>query len=815
MLSSFFGEWARAPTRYRALVVVFVLVFLCILGIGYTAIAVQSGVRAYVAGESQWSKSEKDAFIYLTRYAETGAPDFYARFERELSVPLGDRDARLAMLAPDLDWAAASTGLLRGRNAAADVPMMIHLFRYGGRLPYMSDAIAIWTEADPYIVELAAVGEHMRMQFAARNPDRAALDAMRLRAFGINMRLRPMEDQFSASLADGALFINLLILGVFALGALVTLGIGFAVVRRLLQTAHASEARFRDTFEQAAVGIAHVATDGTVLRVNNRCCEIVGHSREQLVGVKFDNMVEGEDTLDAKSEDTRLLSGAEQVQVINKRIRRGDERTVWVRITASLVRDASGKPDYFLSVLEDVSSEQRLNEKLSYQASHDALTGLANRFEFERRATEALRRVEAGGPDGALCYLDLDQFKVINDTLGHMAGDELLRQLAGDLSGRLRAGDTLARLGGDEFGLLLEACPIHTAHSIAESLRCGVDEKHFLWDGREYRLGTSIGVVPITPHTGSVQQLLSDADESCYAAKDKGRNLVHVHEPHSEETARRHVEMQWVTRLREVLSGEGLSLMYQTILPLGSGSDGGAHFEVLLRMQQASGEIVLPGAFLSVAERYNLGSRVDEWVVEAVLTWLADHREMLERISLCNINLSAQSLGSARFLQFVETTIERHQIPAQHLCFEITETAAVADIAAAGRFIAALRDLGCRFSLDDFGSGMSSFAYLRTLPVDFLKIDGSFIRGMAVDPVSRAVVSSINEIGHTLGKRTIGECVEDLATLETARQIGLDYAQGYAIDKPRAMSMLLSRTGDATETEITSIQTCTQDNVSR
>lgn len=810
MLSAFIKEWARTPTRLWPLVAVFVLVFLSILTIAYAAITVQSGVRAYVAGESQWSKSEKDAFINLSRYAESGDADYYVRFREELAVPLGDRDARLAMAAPQFDADAAATGLLHGNNAPSDIPVMIRLFRYGGRLPYMSDAIGIWTEADPYILELSALGERIRQEFSAVHPDADALKSLRARAFDINAALRPLEDRFSASLAQGALVINKLLLIVVALGAMLVLALGFSVLNRLLRSLHTYEMRFRDTFEQAAVGIAHVAPDGTLLRANHRYCEITGYSPVELEGRKLASLVRNEDLLDAEVHDARLLSGELKVHVFKRRLQRRDGGLLWIRLTTSLVRDGAGRPEYFLNVLEDVSGEQSLTEQLSYQASHDALTGLVNRFEFERRSAEAVRKVDAGAPDGALCYLDLDQFKVINDTLGHVAGDELLRQLGADLNGRLRTGDTLARLGGDEFGVLLEGCPIHAAANVAEMLRRSVDEKRFLWNGREYRVGVSIGVVRITANTSSVQQLLSDADEACYAAKDKGRNLVHVHEPGSEQTARRHVEMQWITRLREALAGDGLSLMYQTIEPLQPGQRQGRHFEILLRMHQPSGDMIPPGSFLAVAERYNLGSRVDEWVVEAALAWLGDHPEVLAGISLCSINLSAQSLGDARFLQFLKSEIDRHRVPPQRLCFEITETAAVADITAATRFIDALHGIGCRFSLDDFGSGMSSFAYLRSLPVDFLKIDGAFVRGMASDPVNRAVVSSINEISHTLGKLTIGEFVEDRATLEAARRIGLDYAQGYAVAKPRPMAELLGSSHVPSEQELTSDQTYTR-----
>jgi diguanylate cyclase (GGDEF)-like protein/PAS domain S-box-containing protein len=573
------------------------------------------------------------------------------------------------------------------------------------------------------------------------------------------------------------------------------------LVRRILNSLHDSETRFRGTFEQAAVGLSHVSLQGVLLQVNDRYCAITGQAREQLVGRSFQQILGAQDAEDAWLHCGRLLLGEKQDYVTN-RLLANSGTARWARTSYTLVRDEAGTPAYFLHVLEDISGEHRLTEQLSYQASHDALTGLVNRFEFENRVGVALGKVTTGGPVGALCYMDLDQFKIINDTLGHMAGDELLHQLSLELKNRLRVGDTLARLGGDEFGVLLEGCPIGAASSIAETMRRTVDEKRFLWKGREYRVGVSIGVVAIDTHTSSVQQLLSDADEACYLAKDKGRNMVHIHEPDSAQLQHRHDEMQWVTRLREALAGDGLFLMYQSILPLQTEQADGEHFEVLLRLREDSGEIVPPGSFLSAAERYNLGSRVDEWVVREMLGWLSDHKSGLPHVELCSINLSAQSLGDARFLEFLQAEIYQSGFPAHKLCFELTETAAVADLATAGRFINTIREAGCRFSLDDFGSGMSSFAYLHALPVDFLKIDGAFIRGIASDRVSRAVVSSINDISHTLGKYTIAEFIETELILQTAREIGLDYAQGYAIAKPRDLADLLKVTSLASATAV-------------
>ncbi len=784
--------WIKFPGHLLTLVAIFILVFLTVLVICYAAITVQSGVRAYVAGEGQWSKSEKDAYIYLSRYVDTGDERYFRLFREQMAVPIGDHDARLAMLVQNLDWKAATDGLIRGRNSPADIPVMIRMFRYAGRMPYMADAIAIWTKADPIMLQLAALGEQIHVLRASQPRNLGQLRQLRLRAFAINSELRPMEDDFSASLALGAQFINKLLLAVVALGALLAMLLEFLLVRRIVLTLHDSETRFRGMFEQAAVGLAHISLDGVILRVNDKYCAITGHKYDNLIDHSFLPVLSSKDAGDTWLHCGRLLRVEEQEYTTRLQLEKSDQ-TRWARITLTLVKNTKGEPLYFLNVLEDISRERRLGEQLSYLATHDALTQLVNRVEYEKRVSVALGKVASGGDAGAVFYLDLDQFKVINDTLGHMAGDELLRQLGMELKNRLRAGDTLARLGGDEFGVLLEGCPISAASNIAEGMRRTVDEMGFVWKGREYRVGVSIGVVPVKPDTESVQQLLSDADEACYIAKDKGRNLVYMHEPSSARSMQRQHEVQSVNRLREALDGEGLFLMFQSIQPLLLTHTTGLHFEMLLRMRQPSGEIVTPASFLPVAERYNLAYRVDEWVVRKTLGWLSDHLNEIHKIMLCSINLSAQSLNNSRFLEFLESEIYRSGVPTNKLCFELTEMSAVADIAVATKFINRIRDKGCRFALDDFGGGMSSFAHLHALPVDIIKIDGSFIRDMDRDSVNRALVSSINDISHIPGKLTIGEFVETDSILEAARELQLDYAQGYAVAKPSDLSDLFNR----------------------
>ena len=459
----------------------------------------------------------------------------------------------------------------------------------------------------------------------------------------------------------------------------------------------------------------------------------------------------------------------------------GEELTVIVSMPIPETED--GIRSVPVSIL-DITKRKQAEQALSFQATHDALTGLINRSEFERRLGRVLDTSRELGDEHALCYLDLDQFKVINDTCGHLAGDELLCQLGQLLPASVRKRDTLARLGGDEFGVLMEQCTLAQARRVASKVRGAVAEFRFLWKEQVFRIGVSIGLVPITETSGSVANVLSAADSACYAAKDEGRNRVHVHQPGDSRLARRQGEMQWVARIDQALEDQRLQLWSQPIVPVMTDSGEGEHFELLLRLVDEQGEIVLPGAFLPAAERYGLSTRLDRWVIGAAFDWLKRSPKLLEPLHLCCINLSGKSLADEEFLEFVHEQFEQSQIPAQKICFEVTETATIANMSRAMAFMGTLKARGCRFALDDFGSGLSSFAYLKALPVDYLKIDGAFVKDIVNDEVDLAMVRSINDVAKIMGKRTIAEFVENDAILEKLREIGVDCAQGYGISRP-------------------------------
>jgi diguanylate cyclase (GGDEF)-like protein/PAS domain S-box-containing protein len=439
------------------------------------------------------------------------------------------------------------------------------------------------------------------------------------------------------------------------------------------------------------------------------------------------------------------------------------------------------RPTLILLAIEDVT-ERKQAEQLSYQATHDPLTGLTNRTEFERRLQRVLGTSDARDPH-ALFYLDLDQFKVVNDTCGHIAGDELLRQIATVLDAQTRKRDTLARLGGDEFGVLLEHCPPEQALRIARGLVQAVQDFHFVWENKPYTIGVSIGLVSIPEGGDTLAEVLSAADRACYAAKDKGRNRVHVYEASDEELARRKGEMQWIPRLHQALVEAHFRLHAQPVVALGGQGSEVEYREVLLRLADEQAGLLLPDAFIPAAERYQQMQALDRWVVCTALSSLAAQDNSVRYA----INVSGQSLGDEGFLDYVMEQLESSGVAPAQVCFEITETAAITDLKHALNFMIALKARGCRFALDDFGSSLCSFGYLKTLPVDYLKIDGRFVKDITEDPLDDALVQAIHHIGHVIGIKTVAESVETEAILERVRTIGVDYGQGYALASPRPL----------------------------
>ncbi len=432
-----------------------------------------------------------------------------------------------------------------------------------------------------------------------------------------------------------------------------------------------------------------------------------------------------------------------------------------------------------------------------WQANHDVLTGLVNRRKFEHQLSQILETdyTSAHG----LLYLDLDRFKIINDTCGHSAGDELLRQVSQVFQSQIRSSDILARLGGDEFAIILYSCSQQNAVAIAQKILSSIQKFCFLWRERSFTIGVSIGVLVFKSQADTLTSVLRAADTACYTAKNQGRNQIYVMENKEQELALQSQEMNWLTEIHQALASNRFLLFYQTIQPLQTTASGSEHYEVLLRMKGKNGQIIPPMAFIPVAERYQLMNQLDRWVISTLFATQGHHYRKRGRIhqpekgslhSLYSINLSGETVNDVNFVQFIQEELARHQIPPELICFEITETVAIANLTQAQQMITQLRELGFRFALDDFGSGMSSFGYLKNLAIDFLKIDGIFIRELLQEPVNSTIIKSFHQVAQAMGIATIAEFVDSESKLLKLQSLGIDYAQGYWIAKPQSFPQL-------------------------
>jgi len=464
----------------------------------------------------------------------------------------------------------------------------------------------------------------------------------------------------------------------------------------------------------------------------------------------------------------------------------GTERSI--ELSASPIRDASGEVTGTVLLLHDVTEMRGLARQMSYQATHDALTGLVNRREFERRTTEAIESGHRGDGQHVLCYLDLDRFKVVNDTSGHLAGDSMLREVAKILRDAVRDSDTVGRLGGDEFGMLLIGCPLEKARQIADDVCRAVSDYRFVWKDRIFNIGVSIGLVEISRESGSLEELLAAADSASYVAKKQGSGRVAVYSARDEALARHSGEIQWLQRLQSALKENRFQLYHQPIVPTFA-EDHGPAMEVLVRLQDETGRDVPPSEFVRAAERYRLMGLVDRWVVQTTLAALGRGAITIPPQRSLAINISGQTLGDVQFLEFVVECLDSTGVSPAQVCFEITESAVVANLDHARRFVGVLHGMGCQFALDDFGSGVGSFSNLKNLPMDYLKIDGSFMRNLARDSVNQAMVTAMIKLARTLNFKVIAEQVEDAAALEAARRMGVDYVQGYVIGRPQPLPL--------------------------
>ncbi|MNM87614.1 putative diguanylate cyclase YegE [compost metagenome] len=612
----------------------------------------------------------------------------------------------------------------------------------------------------------------------------------------INDGVTPAARAFSDALGEGSRMLLRILLVTNLATALFLIALAWLRSSKLLAQRQAfanalqvEKERAQITLESIGDGVITTDVEGCIAYMNPAAEQLTHWHAAQAHGLPLAalfSLLDENAEKDSLTLVERILSGGlKGGSEHTKLIQRLDGSTVSVTLVGAPIM-ADGQISGIVLVLHDMTQERQYIANLSWQATHDALTGLANRREFEYRLEQALNGLTRKSARHALMFLDLDQFKLVNDTCGHAAGDELLRHICAVLQAGLREGDILARLGGDEFGILLLNCPQEQAERIAESLRQAVQSLHFVWKGRPFMTTVSLGVVHIAQAPTTLEASLRSADMACYMAKEKGRNRVQVYHADDSELSMRFGEMAWIQRLHVALEENRFCLYAQEIAALGP-HEGAGHIEILLRLQDESGRIILPDSFIPAAERYGLMTALDRWVVRSVFTVI---RQCLDEqrdgpLAMCAINLSGSSIGDDKFLEYLRRLFGEYAIPPQMICFEITETSAIANLGSAIRFINELKGLGCRFSLDDFCAGMSSFAYLKHLPVDFLKIDGSFVKDMLDDPVNRAMVEVINHIGHVMGKRTIAEFVETPMIEQALQEIGVDYAQGYLIERPQ------------------------------
>jgi diguanylate cyclase (GGDEF)-like protein len=776
----FFSFRSRSLWRVVGPLIAIVLLQAC-LSVG--SLQVMSAVRGYVAGESIWTKGQKDAIHALQTFVSTGTPEYLQKFDTAIAVPLADRTARIA-LETGGDDEVARAGFAKAGNHDDDIGGLIWLFKHFRSLHHVANAVTAWRNSDALLDELVQLRNAAENDVALNNPSAATIKHWAERIGAVDTALSTLAVEFSDQLGRASREVAMWLLLANSLVAACLAGIVLFHTRRMLlkrwlaETALAEE-KERAQLTLASIGDAVIVTtpDDRVSYMNPVAERLLAAGRDvtdQPVASLFsitDQPVQGSygaaDGTDADHPKQRLLV-------------RPDHSTVPISVVETPITH-DGHWAGRVMVIHDMTAERKLVEELAWAASHDALTALANRRQFEFELHKAMSAPFTSG--GHLMLIDLDQFKIVNDTCGHMAGDRLLRQVARLLANEVEDHGMVARLGGDEFGIFLRDNDAEQASDVAERIRAVVEQSSFIHEGASFRISTSIGLVRLDDCAG-VQDALRLADVACFLAKDKGRNRVQQHRPSDADMTVRVAEMSWVHRIRKGLDEGRFCLYEQEIRPIGGIGKGQERRELLLRLRDESGSLVTPNSFLPAAERYGLMPLIDRWVVRRAFEIIADRKHSSRKIAGYAINLSGATVGDADFVDYVAGLFAQYDVPPTSICFEITETSAISDLDEATAFIERIRGMGCSFSLDDFGTGMSSIAYLKHLPVDFIKIDGAFVKEILNSKVDRAMVEMITRTAKIMQKQVVAEFVESIAILDELRAIGVDFVQGYAIGKP-------------------------------
>lgn len=749
-----------------------------LVGISALIQELQAASTAWIMGQSHWSRGQQQAAHALSRYITSGDPADLAATRQALRVPLGDLHARLALEQAEPDVAAARQGFIEGGNARGDINRLILSYRYLRDQAYFRDAVRLWRDTDDDLLQLAAITDRVQAGHAAGSLTPAVEQALVRRVQALDVGMQNQARAFSSALLHTAAMVRMTTFVVGGLSVLAITLIAVLLARRVRNDLTEQESRFRAAFYQATVGMLKLDEGGRIVEANQALADILDHRREALLGLSLaDLLVEGELILDEHGR----IDWPRQLRPGELRFLRSDGSLMWGRWSGTVVHTRARAPTVF-ALVEDVSQNHALAREVEHHASHDPLTGLINRREIERLLDQALAAVRAEGGTHALCYIDLDYFKLVNDGLGHAAGDQLLRSFADYLVGAVRDGDWVGRLGGDEFALFLANASQDEAKQVLQRVIRRLGQVSFQHGDGAPKVSCSIGVVEVTAEAPDVNWLMSAADSACYAAKEAGRNRVHCYNESRMALDERRHEAERLANVSSAIAENRMLLYAQRIERVGDPEF--LHYEVLVRMRSPEGALQGPAEFMGAVERYGMAMALDRHVLSLLFRHLQVCPNHVQQLGLCNVNVSAQSIAEPSFLAFVTDLLERNRGLARKLCFEITETAAVSNLAQARAFIDAVKARGCRMALDDFGSGLSSFGYLRQLPADMLKIDGVFVRDMNVDPVNRAAVRAITEVGRELHMMVVAEWVESAVVADQLAQMGVEGLQGYAIERP-------------------------------
>ncbi|MFE8072415.1 EAL domain-containing protein [Marinobacteraceae bacterium S3BR75-40.1] len=761
------------------------------------ALEMQSGAQAYVTGSHHWTRGISASSYALDRFISSGAPSDYRAARKALAIPLADMRARQAMDEEAPAPERAREGLLRGSNAPEDISSMIFLYENFRWLPYFREAVSDWRRSDEALLRLQNLLQEARTTVLKGNASEPERQRLLQRLSALHDRATALANHFVVSITNGVRLLKKVLVGGAIFLALLYCTTLAYVGYRMMEWLRSRDRRFQAAFDQAAVGMAQLDLNGMIQDANEALCRTLGRSREELIDQSYTVFTHPDDIQRSVEQRRAIKQGRLDSYTSEKRFIRGDGCLIWVKQTSSMTYDDDGHPEQIISIVEDITEAHELADRLTYQARHDDLTGLFNRREMERRLNHAIDKSKRDGISHVLCFIDLDQFKVVNDTCGHLAGDQLLKSLSEVLDGQVRETDVVGRLGGDEFAVILHETDLDGAFEAADKIRRALTEFVFGWADKSFRVSATIGLAEISPQTGDVIAVLRAADTACHLAKDMGRNQVHAYQAGNKAVEEYNVSLEWLSTLRGALEAHRLRLYAQRIDTTHEGDK--PRIEALVRLEDEQGRIHTPGAFLPSAERYNLIGQIDQEVFNLALRHLSENRDKLDGLDCCHINASGVSLGSPDYLQFVLDSLIRWDIPGHKLCFEVTETAAIANLKEAQNFFRQVRQHGCQVALDDFGSGLSSFGYLKNLPVDLIKIDGTFVRYIADNAQDQAVVKAIHDVGKALGKLTVAECVEDMESVAFLRQVGVDYVQGFALHRPEPLEKVLqhSRTTQA------------------